>query len=518
MPVAQFVIGPEGITLPTNHHEPFDVYFDDQHVWSFAPSERRVKSSGATLAVPWPRAMHFWLDGVATVSLRQADREMYAEQVRFGSSEERVEFVDEAGIPVMIDKWGLIQRPFSGRGEAVVTEMMDVTEQIIDILRDELGIECWLAFGSLLGAAREGRVIAHDSDVDLAYLSEHHDPAAVNQEMYAITRALRTHGLRVVNKTGAFVTVIFTAADEATGSVDVYSTFHLGELLYETATVRAPVPRSAILPLGRLSFEGRMLPVPADVDAMLQVSYGPSWRTPDPSFRHEPGREIIDRFDAWFGSLMRGRRDWERWLRHLSPAAINSPSEFQAWAQERIDPGYGIYEVGAGFGSDAVAFGRAGHPTVGIDYIRGGFIRAGRVVRAEELPVQLFPVNLLSLRDAMAATSVAAHALPMPRALFAREVWDCLDRQGRTNFAQAVRMFGRTGDRVFMEFGVGRTKPIPAGEVPVNGGVRYLVRLREAVAMLADAGVVVEEIGTAGVTDDGRLRYRIAGRYLGHDR
>ena len=48
--------------------------------------------------------------------------------------------------------------------------------------------------------------------------------------------------------------------------------------------------------------EGRNLPAPAYTDMFLTATYGPSWRVPDPSFRHEPGTEIVERFDAWFGN------------------------------------------------------------------------------------------------------------------------------------------------------------------------------------------------------------------------
>ena len=136
-------------------------------------------------------------------------------------------------------------------------------------------------------------------------------------ELYDVARALRRHGMTVQNKSGSFITVVFPVPDGSKASIDVYTCFYVGDLLYETATVRAVVPRWAIEPLTELEFEGRMLPAPADPAGMLEVSYGPGWRVPDPSFRHEPGPEITDRFDGWFGSLMRNRRDWERYLTDL---------------------------------------------------------------------------------------------------------------------------------------------------------------------------------------------------------
>ena len=155
-------------------------------------------------------------------------------------------------------------------------------------------------------------------------------------ELYDVARALRRHDLTVQHKSGSFITVVFKSPDGGTASIDIYTCFHVGDLLYETATVRAPVPRSAIVPLTELEFEGRMLPAPAHPDRMLAVSYGRGWRVPDPSFKHTPGPEVTERFDGWFGSLMRNRRDWERYLADQAGDEDHGPSDFAAWVADRL--------------------------------------------------------------------------------------------------------------------------------------------------------------------------------------
>lgn len=301
----------EGLHLPGDFAGSGDVYFDDHHAWSFAVAPT---DDGEELLVRWPVRMQRWLDGESAVRVSDGTSDLFAETVRFGSGTGRVRFVDKDGIPVMIDKWGLLQRPFSGRDRSVIDQMVELTEQILAVLRDDCGVEGWIAFGTLLGAAREGAVIGYDSDIDLAYLSKQPTPARMTGELFAIARALRAHGMTVLHKSGSFITVHFVAPDGGEASIDIYTCFYVGDYLHETATVRQVVPLAAIEPLGRIEFEGRMLPAPADPDTMLSVSYGPSWRIPDPSFKHEPGAEVTTRFDGWFGSLMRNRRDWERWI------------------------------------------------------------------------------------------------------------------------------------------------------------------------------------------------------------
>ena len=113
----------------------------------------------------------------------------------------------------MIDKWGLLQRPFSGRDSSVVEQMVEVTDQILDVMARECGVQGWIAFGTLLGAAREGKVIGHDSDIDLAYLSEKPTPAEMAQELYEHRPRPAPLGLRVLPKSGSFITVVFTSPD-----------------------------------------------------------------------------------------------------------------------------------------------------------------------------------------------------------------------------------------------------------------------------------------------------------------
>src|SRR4029079_10990088 len=201
----------------------------------------------------------------------------------------RVELVDRFGNPVIIDKWGLTQRIFETRREGgAVAAMNDMAERVLGVMRDACGIEGWISFGTLLGAARDGGVIGHDSDIDLCFLSERETPAEMTAELWAIGRALRAAGISVAHRSASFLTVRIKAPDGGHVGLDIYNCFYVGDLLHETATVRAKVPRSAILPLVELPFEGHLLPAPADPDTMLEVSYGADWRVPDPSFRHLP--------------------------------------------------------------------------------------------------------------------------------------------------------------------------------------------------------------------------------------
>ena len=488
-----------GLTLPESWVGSYDVHLGDRHVWSF------TRERGAGARVRWPQAMHAWLHGVGTLELRQGEEVVLSRPVRFGTGSEPIAFVDKDGIPVMVDKWGLVQRPFSGRGTAVVEEMVEISQQIIDVLARDLGLHAWIAFGSLLGAAREGGVITHDSDVDLAYLSDAATPEEMNREMYAVTRALRRHGMRVLNKSGSFVTVMYHAADGGAGSVDVYTCFYIGSHLHETATVRAEVPRSAIEPLQQLAFEGRSLPAPADPSTMLAVSYGPGWRVPDPSFKHQPSVDVVRRFDGWFGSLMKNRRDWERRHRETPAEALAEPTDFGRWVLDRVPADATVIDVGAGTGRDVLAAGRAGHRATGLDYARGCFGRASTLAGQEGLPVDFRSLNLYDPRDVRVRAAELAHDVRGPRVVLLGGVLDSLVPAENGHVDALLRMLVRPGDRVAVE--VMEQRSFWRWNVAA-GGRRFPVTYDEVVDRMTALGGDVLEVERLAARPDGEGEQR----------
>lgn len=474
-----------------------EVYFDDQHVWSFDVEGREQ--------VRWPVAMRRWLDGTARVRIRAGEHVRFDEEKSFGTSQTRIAFVDDHGIPVHIDKWGFVQRPFAGRGNEVISAMVDTARQIIQVCRETVGVEPWLAFGTLLGAARDGHVIGHDSDIDLAYLSTADSPVDLNREMFALTRALRAAGLKVVNKNGSFLTVLFTGPDGANCSIDLYTCFYLGDLLHESATVRTRVPRSAVEPLGTMVFEGHELPVPADPAALLEVSYGPGWRVPDPNFRHQPGPEITERFDGWFGTWMKFRRDWERQHRETPDAALQRPTEMGAWALAQGADRRTFVDVGSGVGANALAAARAGLEAVAVDYGRGSYQRAEAVAEAEGLDVHFHVVNLYVLRDALTSAAVLMRDTDGPRVVLAAGIHEALVPEARRGFLRYVTTLTRGGGLLLLDHAVDVDGWQPG---PRAGGRRFASTTDSLIADLAGHGLTAVA-SPAPDRGDGVRRIRI---------
>ena len=164
--------------------------------------------------------------------------------------------------------------PFSvpERHEAAVATLL-LAKQILD----GLGVHFWLSHGTLLGAIRDNDFIAHDSDIDLGIW----DDCKVSHEMIH-------HD---------FMAVGFTPANDfgSAGKGREYSFwspfgvyidlfFYVREKDHCWCNIWTPEPRKQLFPpiLGfhSLKFQGEMYEIPANFEAVLEVNYGPDWKTP----------------------------------------------------------------------------------------------------------------------------------------------------------------------------------------------------------------------------------------------
>ena len=449
------VVDNDGIRFSTAFVGSADVYFGDHRGWSFSADE-----PGDT-HVRWPKRLRRFLVGWSDVRVVTETSTLYEGRVVFTDDDREVVMRDKHGLPLIVDKWGLLQRPFDARDQGLLGLLADESQRIIDVLENECDVRSWISFGTLLGAARSGKAIGHDSDVDLCYLSEKSSPAEMQRELWQIARALRRAGMRLNVRTGSFLTVQVPTPDGAGAGIDVYTTFFFDGNLYETATVRTPVPREAVLPLRPIEFEGRMLPAPADPAKILEISYGPDWRVPDPSFQHQPGPEIERRFDDWFGKLWRQRREWRLHNRTVARERPG-PSDFARAVLPELPEGARVLDLGAGAGSDAAYFAEHGVPTVALDYgLPRKMPQVEGLTRAE--------VNFYDVRDVLTRAVLLARGHRGPTVVYARELLESLAPDGREQMWELVALVLRRGGRIHLE-SQAWSRPALAARIDPSGG------------------------------------------------
>jgi len=147
------------------------------------------------------------------------------------------------------------------------------------------GIVHWLDFGTLLGAVREGELIAWDGDADFSILqSQEQAVLALGDEFGAAGHRLDTshHGL---------IRVLYSKANAAQLDLFMWQTSD-GRLLpldkhaWPGMASRLAFSERFIAPLGEVSLHGRAYPAPAHVHEFLREHrYGPGYATPAPPIK-----------------------------------------------------------------------------------------------------------------------------------------------------------------------------------------------------------------------------------------
>lgn len=441
-----------GVRVTAGQKSVVDVLFDDQWVWSFN-AERDTRANGAVLLADWPANLLPFLRGTAAVTVRErfGERVLFAGDVLFDESDQRVRIVDDDGRPLIVDKAGDLQCAFASRGEATRTALLDAIDDVLARLRDEGGVDAFLAFGALLGAVRDGRFIPHDSDADVAYLSRHRSPVDVARESFALERIMIRAG---------YWTWRFSAADfkvivpdpEGGRAIDVFAGFVIDGTFYLMPEVHAPeFDESVVLPLGSVVLEGRTVAAPAKPEALLEITYGPDWRVPDPSFRFEAPEQVRRRLDGWTRGNTTNRGHWWPFYFGSAGETVSArPSPFASWVAER-EPAAAVVDIGSGTGRDSLWFASQGHDVLGLDYIPAATERAGNTASASGLSARFLTFNLYDVRQVLAVGAELAHREDPP-VLYARFLVHAIEDEGRHALWRMASMCLRRGGRFYLEF------------------------------------------------------------------
>ncbi|WP_134767254.1 class I SAM-dependent methyltransferase [Nocardioides sp. 1609] len=472
------------------------VSFDGHYVFATTPVRDGRAVRGGVL-VGWPAVLGPFLTGRTRVRVADPSgrRVLLDEEVRLGDppDERRIAVVDPQGLPLAVDKVGHLCRAFSATGTGVRDEILAGTRRAIADLRDGCGVAAYLNYGALLGAVRDGAMIAHDSDTDVCYLSTRASPAEVVLESYRIERVMRERGWNLLRMSGGDIKLLLPLSDGRQCHVDVFVAFRVDGVFYQLGNRSGSLPDSAILPLSTIELHGVEFPAPARPEEMLAFVYGPGWRVPDPSFKYADPVGGVRRLDGWLRGFRTEMPAWTEF--HQAAGARRVPrrrSTFARWVAGQVPRRAGIADLGAGTGRDALWFASRGHAVRAFDFSRAARGRLTRRARRDGLPLDVRPLILDELRTVLVTGAELARE---PHHLYARQLLGCLGPAARANLWVLARMGTRSGGRLFVEFSAtepGRRLPDPAPGVLVRRLDADLVR-RE---IEATGGVVeLEERG-----------------------
>ena len=263
--------------------------------------------------------------------VHETGEQVFDGEVTLGSGSGRIEIVNRNGQPLSLDKSWRRVVTFDTRSAQNIEPLMHAIEVVLAALRDA-GIEAFLAYGTLLGAVREGKLLGHDSDADLGYVSRHTHPVDVIRESFRLQRALIGLGYRITRYSALAFKVDVDEGDGVVRGLDVFGGFLMDGNLHLMGEIREPFEESWIFPLGTTTLEGRTFPAPADPDRLLTATYGP-WRMPDPAFKFAPPATTVRRLNGWFRGLRVGRARWDRIYSRVLKG-MPEPSPFIHWVAE----------------------------------------------------------------------------------------------------------------------------------------------------------------------------------------
>lgn len=437
-----------GITLRGRADRAVDVTFDGRRVWSFW-SRRDTVARGKDLFAGWPEALRRFLDGTTTLGLvdHVTGEEFFSAEVSLGNGSDRIAVEDADGNPLGLDKSNRLSRLFESRSAEHTEPLLQSMRAVVDAL-SECGISAFMAYGTLLGAVRQGGLIGHDSDADLGYVSTYDQPVDAILESFRLQRALTDLGYPVTRYSGLAFKVLVTESDGAVRGLDVFGGFLRDGHLYLMGEVGHPFRKEWIFPTREIEFEGRPFPAPAQPEHLLEAMYGRTWQVPDPAYKFTPPHSTVRRLNGWFRGTRVGReRVWDKYYGRPLKVEQEHPdeSEFVRWVREREPDMATAVDIGCGVGRDATWLATQGVNTWGLDYVARGFRREAR--RAEEagLPVRFQWANLTELRSVLLTGAQLARE-PGPRVALARHVADTTDDFGRQGLLRLARMVvGREG-------------------------------------------------------------------------
>lgn len=303
----------DGVRVHRQHSDSLcslDVFFHERRIWSFLFNPEDASNGW----YPWPSQLAKRLYGSAEVSVRDSatDEQHVSGRLKFDKTPRTFRLDDSMGRPLMVNKWMRLA-PMLADGSTI-----DKRDELVEILaktRDalhSLGYQAFAVGGTVLGPYRDGDLLPHDDDGDLAVYFDTSDPVDVARGILNLQRQLRALGYRVRPHSHAHLQV-YPPLDDVDPKlyVDIFAAFFKDGMINQPFHVRGPFMREQLLPFSEVEVRGEKFPVPADTAAWLETNYDEYWHTPQPGFRLQTPRETVRRFRNWFGSYNLHRHFWE---------------------------------------------------------------------------------------------------------------------------------------------------------------------------------------------------------------
>jgi SAM-dependent methyltransferase len=312
------------------------------------------------------------------------------------------------------------------------------------------GYDVFLMYGTLLGAVREGTAIGHDLDFDAAYVSGLRGGAAAAAELREIALTLIDRGFDIQSK--STVLVIQDPADPET-RIDLFHLYfdEAGDLQFPFGVAgTTEISASEWQGTREVEFCGAPALVPKNAEQMVELIYGPGWRSPKPGFDWR--RDRTKRGEA--GMLPLTYVQDVYWSNFYSRTTFQAGSPFFESVNARPTTPNAILDIGCGDGRDALAFASADRTVLGIDRSSVAVRRASE--RAAELGLEArVRFAVCDLADAEAFSRMVAELSDEasgPRLFYLRFLLHSIPAEVQETLLTTIGACATPGDQLAAEF------------------------------------------------------------------
>ena len=186
---------------------------------------------------------------------------------------------------VITKKGTLVERELN---ETSAERLLDAYSTVRSFFKEQLDLDLFLMYGSLLGCQRDGRFIPGDDDLDVGFITPCTNPAQLKTEAQRVTEAAVAAGFHVTTRYGGGLLKIWIDSVD----VDVYPIWFYRGHAWAYDAISAS--RGDFIPSQERNLLGTNVLVPRNPDALLESTYGPNWTTPQPGFRHYRSKMVAN--------------------------------------------------------------------------------------------------------------------------------------------------------------------------------------------------------------------------------
>jgi hypothetical protein len=242
-------------------------------------------------------------------------------------------------------------------------EVLGFYEGLRKVVKDALGHDLFVMYGSLLGAVREGGFIGHDDDFDAAVIVDATTGAEAVEALKKLAFTLIDAGYDVEGRRSA---VHVHHRDNPAIRIDIFHLFFnaKGVLAFAFGVAgTTDVLKEQWQGVTETRFGPGSVLVPVNGEAVVEAIYGAGWRIPTPGFSWDKDRTKRER------SAIVPLDDVEEiyWANFYARTEYTSGSTFFDFVNSRPEMTSHVIDIGCGDGRDSYAYGLAGRTVTGLD-------------------------------------------------------------------------------------------------------------------------------------------------------